>query len=248
MTSGVVPSGPAAPRRAPWGSAGPSYAGPMSASGSAREAIVRAAYDSFLDVGYARTTYQRIADLSGFERTLVQYHAPKKDDLAQQFLAQVLAAVEAAVVEHGLGRRDEPISFRYALAQLYFASLGSASLRRFTLDVLDSRAVLEHVLLDDVEWNLALVQPQTGVDRQRVVDDTVMGVGGTYELFRYRLRHDQEVAPADLARRVLAASLRHELAGRPLVEADLDAHTLDGARLDRAVAAVIGALRGTTQD
>ena len=67
------------------------------------EAIVRAAYDSFLDVGYARTTYQRIADLSGFERTLVQYHAPKKDDLAQQFLAQVLAAVEAAVVEHGLG-------------------------------------------------------------------------------------------------------------------------------------------------
>ncbi len=210
-------------------------------STSAREDILRAAYGLFLDVGYDKATYQHIAERSGHERPLVQYHIPHKADLATRFLTDVLSASEEALRAAHLAEPGEPISYRYVLAQVYYAALSTPSLRRFAMDALDRRSIIARVLADDIEWNLALIHPDDA-RRQAVVDDCVMGVGGAYELFLHRLREGQDTNPADLASRTLLTSIRSEPEARDTTEAGIRAHTLASDTLQAAADHVVARL------
>ncbi|MEA5638857.1 hypothetical protein [Cutibacterium granulosum] len=200
-----------------------------------------AIYSLFCDVGYTATTYQRIAERCGHDRTLVQYHVPRKADLAAQFLADLLDAGERALRGRGLAV-DDPVVYRYRLAQVYFAALAGESLRRFALEALDQRSIVQGVLTRDIDWNLSLVDPPAGA-RQRIIDDSVMGVGGAYELLIFRLRHDLPADPGDLARRTLLTSVRSEVDGLPDDQA-IQENTLSAEQLAGPVDDVTAALHG----
>lgn len=206
---------------------------------STRDQIVAAAYSLFCDIGYTATTYRRIAERCGHDRTLVQYHVPRKADLAAQFLADLLDAGERALRGRGLAV-DDPVVYRYRLAQVYFAALAGEQLRRFALEALDQRSIVQDVLARDIGWNLALVDPPEQ-NRQRIIDDSVMGVGGAYELLIFRLRHDLPADPADLARRTLLTSVRSEVDSLPDDQA-IRENTLSAEQLAGPVEDVMAAL------
>lgn len=46
------------------------------------------------------------------------------------------------------------------------------------------------------------------IDRQTVIGDSIMGVGGAYEAFLHRQRDSQHTGPADLPQRTLLVSIR----------------------------------------
>ncbi len=211
-------------------------------SGSARDTILRAAYRSFLDVGYEKTTHRRIAEQAGHERPLVQYYIPRKADLAARFLMDVLAVGSEVVVDEQLADPHEPFTYRYVLAQVYYCALSTPPLSTFALEALDRRSIVAQVLDSDIEWNLGLIRPED-VRRQAVVDDSVMAIGGAYELFTHRLRAGQDIDPADLAARTLFAAIRSEPAARSTTEASIQAHTLAPSVLQAAAKNVISALR-----
>lgn len=217
------------------------------ASSTPRERIFLAAYQSFLDVGYSGTTFQRIADLCGCERTLVQYHVRKKEQLAARFISDVLAASERFAVDTGIVGRTEPIGYRYVLAQVYFAVLADPRLRAFSLGALENRAILRQLLLEDVARNLTLVAPEDD-RRQQVADDTIMGIGGTYELFLYRLGEHRDTDPADLARRALRVSLSTEASSQDLTDRSLAPYTLGEEQLLEARRHVLTSLRSGPTD
>ena len=115
-------------------------------------------------------------------------------------------------------------------------------MRRFALEALDQRSIVQGVLTRDIDWNLSLVDPPAGA-RQRIIDDSVMGVGGAYELLIFRLRHDLPADPGDLARRTLLTSVRSEVDGLPDDQA-IQENTLSAEQLAGPVDDVTAALHG----
>jgi AcrR family transcriptional regulator len=205
-----------------------------------RELVRRAAYASFVEVGYTRTTYQRIADRIGRDRALVQYHVPKKERLAVEFLGTLLERAESSLLDHDLVPDREPVAYRFVLAQLYFATLSANQLRGFTADILEIRTIVEELVDYDVAWNVAFVEP-TPDERQTVVDDTVMGIGGAYELLYRRLREGRATEPTDLARRTLQIGLPQEHRNDPSVPALLDRNSLPADLLSRSAQEILTA-------
>ncbi len=215
--------------------------------GGAHDEIVRTAYRLFIDVGYEKATYALIAERSGFERTLVQYHLPRKADLAAHFLTDVLRISERVLADLRLADSDEPMGYRYVLAQVYYAVLSAPALRGFAVEALDRRSIVSQVLDRDIEWNLQLVRPDQE-RRQALIDDSIMAVGGAYELLAHRLRAGRDAEPADLAARTLLGAVRCETAERLPTEDTLAAHTLPPDRREDAARRVIAALRDDAGD
>jgi AcrR family transcriptional regulator len=185
-----------------------------------------------MDVGYTRTTYERIASLAGCERTLVQYHVPRKDGLAVGFLIDLLRAIEQVLEDEPLAARSDVLAYRFALAQIYFAALALPRMKPFALGALGSRTVIEGVLAEDVAWNLAYLDPPEDA-RARIVADSIFAVGGGYELLYHRLTNGIPAQPSDLAARVLIGSLPGNSTDKRTLAEELVAGPIETTRLRR---------------
>lgn len=62
-----------------------------------RKQIVDAAIETLADVGYAGTTFARIAERAGISPSLISYHFARKQDLLAEVLHNVIGAMDAAL-------------------------------------------------------------------------------------------------------------------------------------------------------
>lgn len=79
-----------------------------------RDQIVRAAIDTIAEVGYAKASIKEIAQRAGISGGLISYHFAGKDELLQQVVADIRAALDHSITE----RTDETASHSEALRAL----------------------------------------------------------------------------------------------------------------------------------
>lgn len=84
-----------------------------------RRQIVDAAIEVMAEVGYAATTFARIADRAGVSPSLISYHFDGKADLLRQVAEHLDAVIEQALTD-AIG---EPASHRDALRRLIEAEV-----------------------------------------------------------------------------------------------------------------------------
>lgn len=206
---------------------------------------MRAAHTSFLEEGYDATTYQSIANRTRLDRALVQYHAPKKKQLAADFLTEVIRTSRQVVEDHELADTADLVNYRLVTVQVLFAALSVPPLSTFAVEALDHRSVVQQIVRVSIEENLELARPDDA-HRQATIDDSVVGVGGVYDLFVSRLHAERPSDPQDLARRMVMISIDSELSGpsaRARASERIEAATLSPTDEQSAAATVLAALR-----
>ncbi len=162
-----------------------------------RKKILNAFWKSFQKEGYRSTSYGNIAQELKTGKALVQYHFPKKEQLAIAFMERLLD--ESMDILHIKSTTDGSNVFvdLYRLGQVYFTFLLQENgYRLFLYDVIRSRDLTETVLAFDASWALgfagydAAEQPEqsevSAVDRSVIVH-----MGGFYELLYHCLKNKQ---------------------------------------------------------
>ncbi|SEF15532.1 TetR/AcrR family transcriptional regulator [Jiangella alba] len=79
-----------------------------------RGQIVQATIETLADVGYAKTSFARIAEQAGISAGLISYHFDHKAELFQQVVADVNALMDGWITEH-IG---DAATYREALQRL----------------------------------------------------------------------------------------------------------------------------------
>lgn len=154
--------------------------------------IVAVVERQFMAQGYHATSYRTVAEECGISRPLVQYHFPKKEQLAEAFMANLL---EKCMAELGLGEADLRGDFAAvkAVGVRYFEKLvAKEGSRRFLQDVLENRDMTEDILAFNLGWALEHV----GADAAKTADprvqrSIVLHMGGFYELLYWSLKHGE---------------------------------------------------------
>lgn len=159
-----------------------------------KERISCASRRLFREYGYDGTSYSSIAKVCGISRNLVQYHFPKKELLAIDFMERVLQASQKALgFSDGSLRGD--FGRIYQVGVCYFAYLlrEQNGYRTFLLDIVRSRDLTEDVLAFNGTWAL-----KRALDGEPTLDDAVMRVvivrmGGFYELLYHCLKSGADI-------------------------------------------------------
>lgn len=79
-----------------------------------RDQIVQAAIETLSELGYAKTSFARIAEHAGISAGLISYHFDNKSELFQQVVADINALMDAWLTDH-IG---DAASYREALQRL----------------------------------------------------------------------------------------------------------------------------------
>jgi AcrR family transcriptional regulator len=199
-------------------------------SKTAKQDIAAAAYRLFLAKGYEATSYRDIADAVGRDRTIVQYHYPRKDPIVVSMLDRVIALIEEYIVRHSIVERLG-VDYRVALAQLYFAFLLQPDIRQFTLDVLSSRAITRELSVIDADWNADFLGASVE-QRREVVQSGILAIGGAYELIYHHVATGEPIEGRWLARQTVINSM---VLRDAQTSAESSMQTIDDAAVDRAI-------------
>lgn len=168
-----------------------------------KENIRRSAWELFHDKGYTDASYAAIAEGCGIKRNLVQYHFPRKEMLAREFLIRVMRTAQ-----EGLSFSDADLSNRfdniYAVgAAFYGFLLQPDGYQKFLLDVVSSRSLTQDVIPFSGQWIAGHVTDANGLSEATAHDDLVFETleqfGGFYEVL---FRCLQTGAPFDAGRRL----------------------------------------------
>lgn len=189
-----------------------------------------------MELGYEATSYREIASACGCTRPLVQHYFPKKELLAIEFVKRLLILAETYVDEHGL-RTGDDFADLYIIGQVYFSFLlADERMQRFSLDVVSSRPLTEQVLAFNASWALGYMDVAPAVDARRVTDDTIMAMGGFYEVLYQSLRGGRAFDIGYWLRKVLVEFMADF--GRAHEDSDraLEAYALSSAESVRAAA------------
>lgn len=171
---------------------------------SSKQAIEAAAFRLFSEQGLDATSYTAIAEASGCGRPLVQYHFPKKDDLAVAFVNQSLLSV--AEVYSGSDYDVEDHTVRVLrMGQLYYEMVLNGQMRVFMADALANRNITSRIIRLNAEWSL----PYTDDDAAApgLVEASIKATGGIYELLYACMGDGVACDAADLAAQNVAAYL-----------------------------------------
>lgn len=156
--------------------------------------IIATVERQFMTQGYNATSYRSIAEECGISRTLVQYHFPKKEKLAEAFMSNVL---EKCIAELGLSESDLLGDFEAvkAVGVRYFQKLvAEEGSRRFLRDVLESRDMTGDILAFNLDWALSHVAPASAkTDSLRLQRNIVLHMGGFYELLYWSLKRCEQM-------------------------------------------------------
>ena len=180
-------------------------------------AISRAAWRLFVKQGYTKTSYDHVAKESGINKPLVQHYFPKKELLIFGGITN-LRTVAAHKASRLVGEGNSNSSKRfYVLGQIYIAALTSNNqVKKFLLDILESRSLTSDVIAFDFDWSLSEVSPEQDklLHRESFLDTNTANMGAFYELLFYKLRNDQPYVLSDLIKPAVL-SLMEELGWNP---------------------------------
>ncbi|MBR2790639.1 MAG: TetR/AcrR family transcriptional regulator [Eggerthellaceae bacterium] len=159
------------------------------------------AWRQFRAQGYTATSYTSIAEACHVNRALVQYHCPKKEQLAIQLLERLLAASCEAL---GFSETDLRGNYQriFQVGCCYFGFLMQRGYRRFLTDIIASRETTETVLAFNGAWALAHsgVPMPEGPALTAVMHAVITHMGGFYELLYHCLKTGEAMdVPARLA-------------------------------------------------
>ncbi|RIQ19517.1 TetR/AcrR family transcriptional regulator [Jiangella rhizosphaerae] len=171
-----------------------------------RDQIVAAAIETLADVGYAKTSFARIAEQAGISAGLISYHFDHKAELFEQVVADINALMDAWLTEH-IG---DAASYREALRRLIGGFVRFCDTHR------------RHVL--------ALGQVLAGLggqeNRELVRSQREIAVGQIEQLLREGQEHGEfrDFSPRFMAVALLGSleAIPSELFARP--ETDVDAY------------------------
>ncbi len=149
------------------------------------EADIRAAaFAQLLSSGYAKVSYQKVSDATGYSRAFVQHYFPKKESFLTGLLESLLHECDACVADL---RDVANINVSMLLSgQLYFSFLADARHRVLALDMLESRRLTE-LAIDFNERYEADRTNATSAQRTAALDGLVRIIGGSYELLFHKL-------------------------------------------------------------
>lgn len=155
-----------------------------------KDDIARAAAEQFEARGYNATSYASIAQACGISRNLVQYHWPKKEQLAVGYMEDLLSRCSDE-----LGFYPQDVIDNYeritAVGTRFFETLlAREGTRQFLRDIIVDRDLTEAVLAFNLEWAMAHVTP-TGYDRERTRRTVISRMGGFYDLLYWCLKHNE---------------------------------------------------------
>ena len=149
----------------------------------------------FLAKGFAKTSYQDIADACGVQKTNVQKHFPHKDLFIDHFFQDLLDFSD----EFFATRKKLPDDYYQALyfvGQVHFAFLLSTpELQRLTLDIVSDRKLTEAMISLDVKWASAYLTGFSLEEEQTFADNVSVVMGGMYELLYRKMSAGTMVDP-----------------------------------------------------
>ena len=141
----------------------------------------------FLEKGYAKTSYQDIADACGVQKTNVQKHFAHKDLFIDHFFEDLLDWSDEFFAARGM-RPDDYYQALYLVGQIHFAFLLSTpELQRLTLDIVSDRKLTETMINQDVRWATKYLEGFSLEEQQAFADNVAVVMGGMYELLYRKL-------------------------------------------------------------
>ncbi|MDO4399416.1 MAG: TetR/AcrR family transcriptional regulator [Coriobacteriia bacterium] len=163
--------------------------------------ILDAARASFRVRGYDATTYATVAEACGISRNLVQYHFPKKQQLAIGLMERLLEESRQA-----LGIEEEELRGNlgaiYTIGVCYFEFLlQENAYRTFLADVTRNRDLTEEVLSFNGGWALEKMGREDSLNEAnpQVTRAVIVQMGGFYELLYHCLQRGGDIdVPAEL--------------------------------------------------
>ncbi len=160
-----------------------------------REKVLIAFWKSFQEEGYEAASYGRIAKELKINKALVQYHYPKKEQIAIALMERLLSESEDVLHIDRTGNIAQDFASLYRIGQTFFAFLlQKKGYRQFLYDVIKSRDLTEDVLAFDLSWALQFVTidiPDSSESANADVDRSViLRMGGFYELLYHCLKND----------------------------------------------------------
>lgn len=170
----------------------------------------------FLEKGFAKTSYQDIADASGVGKTNVQKHFPHKDVFIDHFFEDLLDYSDEFFGKRGM-LPDDYYQALYLVGQIHFAFLLSTpELRRLTLDIVSDRKLTETMISQDVSWATRYLEGFSLEEQQTFADNVAVVMGGMYELLYRKLSTGTPLDPESFQQ--LAMNLFVFLQGIPTSE------------------------------
>lgn len=157
---------------------------PSPAAAARRAQIVAAAVEVLADLGYARTSFARIAERAGISSTrLISYHFAGKDDLMRAVVADVLASAEAFMAP-----RVRAAGGHWDMLRVYIES-NLEFLRDHPADLRALTEVLSNLRADDGdEGEAAPATPPSGDAVSRLEEGFLAGQrGGVFREFDARV-------------------------------------------------------------
>lgn len=150
--------------------------------------IAKVAREQFRKLGYDGTSYSSIAKACGISRNLVQYHFPKKQLLAIDFMEDVLARSRDSLGLSDVGLAGDFAAITEVGCRFFEWLLGKGGYARFLADVIRDRDLTGEVLAFNADWALKRSGAASGNVPDDVMRTVVTHMGGFYELLYFCLK------------------------------------------------------------
>lgn len=172
-----------------------------------KERIASAAYRLFLQKGYKATSMADIAQLSGFSKSLVQKHFKKKEAFIVGFLEALLNGIDESLTSRGL-KTDNYWSNLYLIGQLHYAFLlEDDGKRQLLMDIISNRQLTEAMIELDVNWAFQYMHSFSEDEKEALLDNMAIAMGGTYELLYRMLGQGRAIDLATFQRTSLSLTM-----------------------------------------
>lgn len=161
-----------------------------------REKIIDCACELFRERGYKATSYADLAAAAGITKGLLQYHFPKKDQLATEIMVRVLNKAIAALNIEQPTTAHSARAYRdlYRIGQVHFAYLlAPNSYELFLRDIVSNLDLVDTVLAFNLDWALQYAQDGNRAAEDTVLESVVMTMGGFYSLLHYNIAHGRKM-------------------------------------------------------
>ena len=205
----------------------------------AYQAIVKAAFTLFYELGYEGTTYELIAQKAHTKKTNVQYYFPKKKALflllIERLLDEVYDRAETLILTENHLDEHTKISL---MGLIYYAVLLSDDKScRLTYEAISHRDVTSELLTTNANWasrSIAFIRDSEHYT-ERFMPAHIISTGGVYEYLYYSIGNGIAVDP-------LAVINLHYKAFNPLASQDMAVgdpskleHSIDKERMSSLV-------------
>ena len=152
---------------------------------SSKEDIKLTVFKLLHEKGFEKTTYQAIADMSGYEKTLVQYHFPQKNLFITQYLDFLISAVMEYISDKSMHFNENGLSFIVHSKIYTHLLLHEDLIHNITIRVVQNREVLTYMqdFQEQSAINLLKVEPEFEKDLRYLL---LFAQGGLFDLI-YRM-------------------------------------------------------------